>query len=584
MMGLGTYYRTARYTRWSQLIWRARYALERRRPLRSDGTTRWVCRDGKTPCLRDDFPDMPLFHTAAFDAAQAADLLRRGVFCHLSQAKDVGRERPDWRLGPVASDRLWTITLHYHAWAHHLAQIATGELACAGQAAVLFEHYLFDWMSRSALDTPGARHLAWNAYAIATRITWWIRSYRLLGRYRFQSWGRFGQEFLHSLWQQAAYLHDHLEWDLRGNHLLRDAVGLAWAGRFFAAEQARTWLARATRLALDQAAEQVLPDGGHFERSPMYHLHIMEDILSLTLLVEESAARRHLSDTWLRMAECLAWLRHPDGKLALFNDGGLDAACEPDRMLQLGERLGVAVDAGPRQGGRYFPDSGMVVWHGQLWTVFFDVGLVGPDYQPGHAHADTLAIECSYAGKRLFVDPGCFAYDNDARRRYDRATASHNTVCIDHADSSEVWHIFRVGRRARPVDVKVQEGSARLLADASHTGYDHLTGRPRHHRELVVDDRNLAIIDRIDGGGNHSIEGGFTMAPDWRVRLVTGGWELACNGRRVLWRVVSKKELRLSMEPAMYHPTYGLEMKTLRLVWRYEGSLPLTVKCIAETV
>jgi uncharacterized heparinase superfamily protein len=527
---------------------------------------------------------MPLFAIPAIDAAQAAELLRKGVFCHLNQAHNVGRECPDWRLGPVASDRLWTITLHYHAWVYDLAQVAAGELACADYAAICFEHYLSDWMSRCALTSLGAHHLAWNAYAIATRITWWIRSYCLLGRPRFKSWGHFGQTFLHSLWQQAAYLHDHLEWDLRGNHLLRDAVGLAWAGRFFGEEKARQWLATATSLALGQVTEQVLPDGGHFERSSMYHLHAMEDILSLGLLLEESAARVHLRDAWLRMAEYLAWLRHPDGKVALFNDGGLDAACAPERMLRLGERFGVPVNSARRWGGRYFSETGIVVSHMEPWSIFLDVGPVGPDYQPGHAHADTLAIECSYAGKRLFVDPGCFAYDNDERRRYDRSTMAHNTVCIDQINSSEVWHIFRVGRRARPVDVRVQIGSIGLRAAAGHTGYDHLPGRPRHHRELVAVGRDLAIIDRISGNGSHLVQGGFTLAPEWRVRPVAGGWELHCEGRWLLWRISSPQNLVLTIEPALYHPSYGLEVKTQRLVWRYEGNLPLTVKCMAETV
>ena len=38
---------------------------------------------------------------------------------------------------------------------------------------------------------------------------------------------------------------------------------------------------------------------------------------------------------------------------------------------------------------------------------------------------------------------------DDERRRYDRSTAAHNTVSIDGTDSSEVWQIFRVGRRAK---------------------------------------------------------------------------------------------------------------------------------------
>src|SRR5262249_32387885 len=157
--------------------------------------------------------------------------------------------------------------------------------------------------------------------------------------------------------------------------------------RFFQEDRAAGWLKTATRLALDQAAEQVLPDGGHFERSPMYHLHVMEDILSLALLLEDEEARRRLRDTWTAMAKGLAWLRHPDGNLALFNDGGLQGAGRVEHMLKLGDCIGVNVPVQPRRGGRYFPDTGLAVWHGEPWTVFFDVGAIGPDYQPGHAHA-----------------------------------------------------------------------------------------------------------------------------------------------------------------------------------------------------
>src|SRR5207248_1950066 len=118
--------------------------------------------------------------------------------------------------------------------------------------------------------------------------------------------------------------------------------------------------------------------------------------------------------------------------------------------------------------------------------LFFDAGPVGPDYQPGHAHADTLSIECSYRAERLIVDPGTFSYDRDARRNYDRSTAAHNTVSVDGQNSSEVWHIFRVGRRAYPRDVEVVLGSDSFRASASHDGYDQLPGRPRHWRQVEV--------------------------------------------------------------------------------------------------
>ncbi len=599
-MNIATGYRTARHTRWSQLLCRLRYALERRRPCRPRALARWRWDSDTPPCLRDDMPVLPVFHRPCPMGSVAR--LREGEFRHLNESRHLGREQPDWLLGPIAAGRLWAVTLHYHGWAYDLAETSAAggadaeedrdinavlfqvvETSAAGgadaeEATFLFRHYLSDWLARCPLHAPGSRALAWNSYAIATRLTWWIRSHQALGA-RLRTWGGFEREFLASLWQQAAYLHDHLEWDLRANHLLRDAVGLAWAGRFFAEEQARQWLDTATQLAVEQAREQVLADGGHFERSPMYHLHVMEDIHSLALLVEDDNARAVLRNTWEHMAETLLWLRHPDGDVPLFNDGGLHAACTPDAMLQLGLGMNVAL---PR-GGRLFPQTGMAVWHGEPWTVFFDVGAVGPDYQPGHAHADTLSLECSYRGQRLFVDPGTHSYDHDERRRYDRSTEAHNTVGIDGQDSSEVWHIFRVGRRAYPVNVEVGFSSQGMQATAAHNGYDHLPGRPRHTRRLEVNDQGcLVVTDRVGGGGCHQLRGGLLLAPGWKASAADSGWIVSCGTDKVRVSVRGSCTLNLSQEQRPYHPEYGVELQTTRLVWQVKDGLPVEVTVRAE--
>ncbi len=364
---------------------------------------------------------------------------------------------------------------------------------------------------------------------------------------------------------------------------MRDAVGLAWAGRFFAEDPAREWLKTATRLAVEQAAEQELPDGGHFERSPMYHLHVMGDVFSLALLLEDAEARTRLRDTWRRMAVALAWLRHPDGDLALFNDGGLQGSDAVARMLQLGAHLGVEISTGARRGGFHFVQTGLTVWHGDPWTIFFDVGPVGPDYQPGHAHADTLAVECSFRGQRLFVDPGTYAYDLDDRRRYDRSTAAHNTVCIDGQDSSEVWHIFRVGRRACPREVSVDFTAGGMRATGSHSGYDHLPGRPRHTRRIDLGaDGKLALTDRVEGGCRHHVDGGFLLAPGWTAVAAAGGWLLTSGASRVRLTMRVPQGAKLYEERRLYHPEYGREIECTRLSWRLEGGLPVEVVTVAE--
>jgi uncharacterized heparinase superfamily protein len=581
-MDLGVYFRTARHLRWTQLLWRTRYTWERSRTLRVDAShSAW--RETRPPQVRDDFPDVPLFHHPNLDPAATLASLTQGVFHHLNQSRYLGHEQPDWRLGSLTEDRLWTVTLHYHAWAFDLARIIAGGGTVAGDAVACLTHYLSDWIDRCALNTPGTRQLAWNAYAIATRLGWWIRSYHLLRGSHVQAWDDFRPALLRSLWQQASYLCRHLEWDLRGNHLLRDAVGLAWAGRFFAEKAARHWLALATQLALEQTAEQVLADGGHFERSPAYHLHVMEDIITLHFLLEDPVARTCLREAWQRMAEYLTWLRHPDGGIALFNDGGPNATVAPHLMLQMASGFDTGI-ATTHQGGRYFPDSGMVVWHGEPWSVFFDVGSVGPDYQPGHAHADTLSIECSCRGRRLFVDPGTYSYDNDDRRCYDRSTAAHNTVAVDHQNSSEVWHIFRVGRRAYPLDVSVEITASRMNAVASHNGYDHLPGRPHHTRRLSVHrDGPFSITDRITGRGRHQLEGGFLLAPEWLATPIEGGWNLKNGSDTVRLIVLGPKGLVLTGEQRAYHPEFGAELETTRLIWRTDGYLPVEVTMVASS-
>jgi uncharacterized heparinase superfamily protein len=501
--------------------------------------------------------------------------LQRGIFTHLNQRCELGRHRPDWRLGPQRRDRLWVVTLHYHRWLYDLAVVAQEAGDRGQQAALLLEHYWSDWIRRCDLSQPGTRPLAWNAYAIATRLGWWVRTMELLGGPFLAARPELRAAVLASMWRQATFLQWHIEWDLQGNHLLRDAVGLAWAGRFFRGRRSARWLALATRLAVEQIRAQVLPDGGHFEQSPMYHLEVMADLLVLAGLLTDATAVAATLESCSAMARCAAWWQHPDGMTPQLNDGQRRS---PAPLLDLARCRGVAVPRGRPRGGHHCEASGLVIWHGDPWTVFFDAGPIGPPWQAGHAHADSLTFEASWAGRRLFVDPGCYGYDKDQRRYDDRSTQAHNTLCIDGVDSSEVWHIFRVGRRANCHDVHVVTDSGKLTAEAWHDGYDHLPGRPRHRRRIDVrNDGPFEIADEVDGSGQHRVTGGLLIEPGWTVRRIIGGWQLSHGTDQVRVRIESSQAVTLDRQRAVVHPSYGRRAETIRLVWRYEGPLPLRV-------
>jgi hypothetical protein len=60
-----------------------------------------------------------------------------------------------------------------------------------------------------------------------------------------------------------------LEYHLLGNHLFADAKALIFLGAFFAGAEAEAWLTHGLLILARELPEQVLADGGHFERSPM---------------------------------------------------------------------------------------------------------------------------------------------------------------------------------------------------------------------------------------------------------------------------------------------------------------------------
>ena len=130
-------------------------------------------------------------------------------------------------------------------------------------------------------------------------------------------------------------------------------------------------------------------------------------------------------------------------------------------------------------------------------SLIVDCGPVGPDYQPGHAHCDTLSYELHVGGVPIVVDSGTFDYEPGQFRHYLRSTAAHNTVRIDGQEQSEIWGQFRVARRARPVEAHLSDwAGGRLVFSGEHDGYRRLPGKPRHRREICIDSR---IRSRVAG-------------------------------------------------------------------------------------
>lgn len=373
-----------------------------------------------------------------------------------------------------------------------------------------------------AENLPG-RGTAYAPYPASLRIVNWIKWF-LGGEPPAAHW-------LDRLALDVRWLMQRLEWHLLGNHLFVNAKALVFAGLFFEGDEAAAWLARGVAILERELPEQILADGGQFERSPMYHALALEDVLDLlnvmAALAVPSSSVLALQQTLRRQAAAmLHWLRclqHPDGTLARLNDGAEGIAPPTQDIERYAAALGIKAALAPGEGLHLLQPSGYLRAVRGPAVALLDLAPIGPDYLPGHAHADTLSFELSVAGRQLIVNRGTSVYGSGERRLAERGTALHSTVQLGAMDSSEVWSGFRVGRRARPGPVLVDG----WVVEGSHDGYAHLPGSPRHLRRWQFDDDGMVVVDRIAPPSAERAVAHYHLAP---------GLELLAEGDN-RWRV-----------------------------------------------
>lgn len=136
-------------------------------------------------------------------------------------------------------------------------------------------------------------------------------------------------------------------------------------------------------------------------------------------------------------------------------------------------------------------DSGYRVLKKSRYTLIADAGVIGPDYQPGHAHADSLQIILDIDDQPLLVDTGTSTYESSPRRQIERITSAHNTVQIGGFEQSEMWAAFRVARRSCP----------RILVDTPEhlsVNLERIPGTDSTHtRNIKMTESEIFITDSV---------------------------------------------------------------------------------------
>lgn len=439
-------------------------------------------------------------------AARRQSLFANHKFIFLNQEgslKELGWDAPD-------TEKLWKYNQHYFddLNAENADQRAEWHLAL-----------LNDWVEH---NLPG-KGTGWEPYPTSLRIVNWIK-WMLEGH-------ALPRACIESLAIQTRWLTKRLEIHLLGNHYFSNAKALVFAGLAFGGKEAERWLQKGLRIIERELPEQVLHDGGNFERSPMYHSIFLEDVLDLINAAKAWPERidQQIIADWEKVAvSMIHWLMgmtHPDGQIALFNDAAFGVTPTPQKLVSYAQRLGLEVSEKVSLQNQLvrvesWSESGYVRLETKNAVAILDVAPIGPDYLPSHANADTLSFELSVFGQRLIVNGGTSRYGSGKERLLERQTAAHSTVEIDGMSSSEVWDGFRVARRAYPFDLKIQEITGEVMVACSHDGYRRLSGKPLHRRSWGLNERSLVVTDLITGRYQSAVARYF-FHPEVKVKKLT---------------------------------------------------------------
>jgi uncharacterized heparinase superfamily protein len=504
-------------------------------------------------------PKVPFLVYPQFESEE----ISKGHFSFLNDSAHYSK-RIDWQA--QGKKRLWRYNLHYFQYLH-----------AAGHLEPTFALSLMqDWVQKNPPGTPDA----WDPFPLSLRLVNWMK-YATQKRTLSPD----GASCIRSAYQQTIWLEQRLERDLLGNHFFKNIKALLFAGFFFQSRDARRWLSKGIHLLQGQLVEQILSDGGHFERSPMYHSMILEDCLDLLNLcanIQHDLVRslaKQLKQITHRMAHFLAGITHPDGNIALLNDAAFGIEPHPSDLLAYFEHLTGDKILTPKPPYWSFPATGYFVIAPQpLDRLILDCGPLGPDYQPGHGHCDTLSYELSLNGKRLIVDSGVYDYQEGEMRQYVRSTRAHNTIMVDGEEQSEIWGAFRVARRAKPIFAQIDELQAkRIRFSGAHDGYRRLRGDVIHERRVEYDASEGWIVqDRIIGMGKHSVESFINIHPDFKASIQ--GQEIALLNRKCkkqAARIIVADQHNLKLIRGWYCPEFGLRLENDVIVLSESKELPL---------
>lgn len=504
-----------------------------------------------------------------------------------------GSDGIDWQA--KQQSRLWCYNMHYFDWLND--QNTDVDM----QRAIILH-----WIESNRLALKGVAQTAysskeaWEPYTLSLRLVNWVK---FLSRSTPDSADNI--RIVASLIEQAAWLKRNMEYHIRANHLLKNWVALlavALSAPFYYSDKQHSaesedyfsWVFMGLRKEIDL---QFKHDGGHYERSPMYHSIALQDLLDIAQMLNSSvdSVPPFSRESFLALQHCvnqkigaafhfLSLVTLSDNGIARFSDSCFGIAPSLEALSRYADKLKIVIpqalgapkdDATPFQLQRA-DASGFYRFRCEQYDCIVSAGAPSPDYQPGHTHCDLGSFELLVRGTRVITDIGVYEYAPGARRHYSRATHAHNVLQVGDQEQHHIWGEFRVAQRAKVSHLQCSERSLEFC----HDGFDGALC----HRQFQWDSHGLSVSDtlRVKVGAKQpqSVQSYLHFGPEVDVKPHKDRYWLishaSSNAKGLLAVLEVDEGCDVAHEIVEYYPEFGRVSRVNKLSMKLPIANPLT--------
>lgn len=486
----------------------------------------------------------------------------------------------NWEQSPNG-DPEWVYALNRHTIFVNLGKAwrLTGKEEYRNTFLTLLE----DWIARVP-HTPERETTAWRALEAGLRAENWLRALRLFEGAVPEALLARAEESLREHGEYLCTAYGNFQrlsnWGVIQDHGLF-LLGV-WFGR-------RDWQDLALRRLTENLHNAVLPDGTHWEQSPMYHCEVLHGAADTLLVARQNgiSVPPELEEKTLAMCRALAaWvmpgrniLPQSDSDVIdagdllaqgalLFGDPGLAAAAAGpileetlwdfglDAPRMLAEippaASGSDSDALPHS-GNYMMRSGR---DARATCLHLHAGPLGG----GHGHADLLHLDVYHQGEGVLVDGGRGTYVEGALRRELKCPAAHNTLRIDGADFTRYLGTWGWADHAQPLPASWVSNPRADYLCAGHLGYLD-RGCAVQRKVLFIKPGWVVLADIIRASDDrpHTLQQNFHFGPGTlTLRHNEAHWRGDAAGARLFWM----EDCRVSEGSALRAPCYNTLQKT----------------------